>query len=169
VQALASYLSSLDASTCADVAATLEDGMEVDVELATDDGGVETLRLGPEHVQIRREPAEGTAFAYEAPFGVSLDLEITPELKRAGFVREFVHLVQGLRREAGLEVTDRIALVVAGPDEALAALREHTDEIAEELLATSVDIGGEPGGDAKTVSVDGTGVTVALRKDDADG
>jgi branched-chain amino acid transport system permease protein len=60
VQALASYLSSLDASTCADVAATLEDGMEVDVELATDDGGVETLRFelfrsGGDAVNIRKE------------------------------------------------------------------------------------------------------------------
>jgi isoleucyl-tRNA synthetase len=169
VQALASYLSSLDAATCTDVAATLEDGMELDIELATEDGGVETLRLGPEHVEIRREPAEGTAFAYEAPFGVSLDLEITAELKRAGFVREFVHLVQGLRRDAGLEVTDRIALIVAGPNEALDAIRENTDDVAEELLATSVDVGGLPGDDAKTVTVDGTDITVALRKDDSEG
>jgi isoleucyl-tRNA synthetase len=189
VQALASYLSSLDAATCSDVAATFEDGMEVDIELPATDGGVETagglggsptevIRVGPEHVEIRREPAEGTAFAYEPPFGISLDLEITPELRREGFVREFVHLVQGLRRDAGLDVTDRISLVVAGPDDALTALREHETDVAEELLATSVDIAGgpgvspgasgQPGESGRVISVDGTDVTVAIAKADAE-
>ena len=126
VRAFAAYLEGLDAQTCTDVAETLEQGMEVDIEL--DDG--ERFASSPEHVEIRREPAEGTAFAYEPPFGISLDLEITPKLRREGLVREFVHQAQIVRREAGLEVTDRITVAVAGPDDALAALREHTDYVA---------------------------------------
>ena len=50
-------------------------------------------------------------------------------------MREFVHTVQERGATSGLEVTDRVALVVTGPEEALAALREHEDYIAEEVLA----------------------------------
>jgi isoleucyl-tRNA synthetase len=165
VRQLATYLSSLDAATCSDVATTLEDGLEVEVDLPSEDGtSSEAVRISPDHVEIRREPAEGTVFLYEAPFGISVDLEITPELRHEGFVREFVHLVQGMRREEGLEVSDRIELVVAGPDEALAALREHEDYVAEELLAVKIDVGGQLAGEPKRMSVDGTELSVSLRK-----
>jgi isoleucyl-tRNA synthetase len=163
VRALASYLGGLDAQTCADVAVTLEDGLEVEIDLPAEDGSTETVRLGPEHVEIRREPAEGTVFAYEPPFGISLDLEITPELRREGLAREFVHQVQLLRRNAGLEVTDRIALVAAGSGDAIDALREHEEYIAEEVLAVDVTIGGETEG-GHTVSIDGIDVSVKLTK-----
>src|SRR4029078_5728057 len=112
--------------------------MDVDIDLTNDDGSIETVRLAPEHVEIRREPAEGTAFAYEAPFGVSLDLDITPELRSEGLVREFIHQVQTLRRDAGLDVTDRIDLVIDGPSDAIDALRAREDDVADELLAENV-------------------------------
>jgi isoleucyl-tRNA synthetase len=166
VRALAQYLGTLDAQTCSDVAATLEDGLDVDVELPGGDDGSpsETVRLSPDHVEVRREPAEGTAFAYEPPFGISVDLDITPELRREGLVREFVHQVQTVRRDAGFEVTDRIEIALAATDDALAALREHEDYVAEELLATVVDLGGQVGEDARRISVDGTEISVAVRK-----
>jgi isoleucyl-tRNA synthetase len=159
VQDLAKYFSSLDEQTTADVVTTLEEGIEVDV----DPGNGELMRVGPDHVEIRREPAEGTAFAYEAPFGVSLDLDITPDLRREGLVREFVHQVQLVRRDLGLDVTDRISLAISGPEELLAAVREHEEYLAEELLATTVEFGVASEG-SRTVSVDGSEANVSLAK-----
>ncbi len=169
VRELAQALDALDPQATADLAATLEDGMEVDIDLSPtagtgegdDQGG--TIRVGPDHIEIRREPAEGTAFAYEPPFGVSLDLDITPELRREGLVREFVHQVQMVRRDLGFEVTDRISLTVGGPEDFLGAVAEHKEYLAEEVLATQVDMG-TTGEDARTVSIDGSDVSVSLKK-----
>ncbi len=163
VGSLAKALAALDDEQSQGLAATLEDGREV--ELDTDVG---RLRVAPELVEIRREPAEGTVFAYEAPFGVSLDLDISPELRREGIAREFVHQVQSVRRDLGLDVSDRVVLTVHGPDEVVAALREHHDYVTEEILATAMEIL-EPDQmpadvPSRTISLDGTDVVVAVRK-----
>jgi isoleucyl-tRNA synthetase len=161
VGALGRALAELSAEDASTLAFALEQGEESNVSLA--DG--ETLRVNLDHVEIRREPAEGTAFAYEAPFGVSLDLEITPDLRREGLAREFVHQVQSLRRQLGFEVTDRIELTVAGPDEVLIALREYADYVSEELLATSLRVGDAHAPEAaQTLAVDGTEIAVSAKK-----
>lgn len=161
VRDLASALSKLSAEEIDEMAQTLENGM--DVELAVE--GNEPLMVAPEYVEIRREPAEGTAFAYEPPFGVSLDLEITPELKAEGIAREIVHQVQNVRRDNGLDVTDRISLAVAGPQEVLDALQDYEVYVKEELLAESISYAsGEALEDWKTVGVDGADVSVLVTK-----
>ncbi|MCA1830954.1 MAG: DUF5915 domain-containing protein, partial [Actinobacteria bacterium] len=160
VRDLARALQSLSVEEADEMASTLEQGLEV--EIAID--GAEPLRIGPEHIEIRREPAEGTAFAYEPPFGVSLDLEITPELRREGLAREFVHHVQTVRREGGLEVTDRVSLAVTGPQEVLDALQEYEPYIKDELLATSVGYAAGELDGGKSVNVDGTPVSVLVTK-----
>jgi isoleucyl-tRNA synthetase len=160
VRDLASSLEALDAEACANLAAQLDEGMEIEIELS--DG--EKLRASPEHVEIRREPAEGTAFAYEPPFGVSLDLTITPDLRREGLVREFVHQAQTVRRDQGLEVTDRIRLAVVAPDEIIQALREHSDYVAEELLATDLEFPGSPPEGSRTIDVEGSAVSISISK-----
>jgi isoleucyl-tRNA synthetase len=69
---------------------------------------------------------------------VVLDTAVTPELEAEGAARDLVRAVQQARKDAGLQVSDRIALTVAGPDATLAAARTHESLIAEETLATSV-------------------------------
>jgi isoleucyl-tRNA synthetase len=160
VRDLAGALQKLSVEEADAMASTLEQGMEVEVAV---EGG-EPLVVGPEHVEIRREPAEGTAFAYEPPFGVSLDLEITPELKREGIAREFVHQAQNLRRDTGLDVTDRISVAVAGAQEVIDALQEHEDYVTDELLAESISFATGASEGWKAVSVDGSDVNVFLAK-----
>jgi isoleucyl-tRNA synthetase len=69
---------------------------------------------------------------------VVLDTEVTPELEAEGTARDLVRAVQQARKDAGLQVSDRIALTLAGPEATLAAARTHEALIAEETLATSV-------------------------------
>ena len=69
---------------------------------------------------------------------VVLDTAVTPELEAEGVARDLVRAVQQARKDAGLQVSDRIALSVAGPADVLAAARTHEALIAEETLATSV-------------------------------
>jgi isoleucyl-tRNA synthetase len=69
---------------------------------------------------------------------VALDLEITPELRRAGLVRDVVRLVQDGRKSSGLEVSDRIELWWQAEGELAEAVREGTARLAEEVLAVAV-------------------------------
>jgi hypothetical protein len=70
---------------------------------------------------------------------VALQLEIDEELRRAGLAREIVRAVQDARKNAGLEITDRIALRLGGDPELLEIAEEHRSYIANETLATNID------------------------------
>ncbi|MGC9671464.1 isoleucine--tRNA ligase [Planosporangium sp. 12N6] len=72
---------------------------------------------------------------------VVLDTAVTPELAAEGLARDVVRVVQLARREAGLDVADRIALVVDAPAEVVAAVEAHRDFLAAETLATAVTLG----------------------------
>jgi isoleucyl-tRNA synthetase len=93
---------------------------------------------------------------------VLLDTALTPELVAEGLARDVVRVVQQARREAGLDVSDRVALRIASLDEVVAAVREHEAFVASEVLATSITYeGGGVGvtgftgevGDGETVTV----------------
>ncbi len=71
---------------------------------------------------------------------VVLDTALTPELESEGVARDLVRAVQQARRDAGLEVSDRIVLTLAAPAHVADAARAHQDLIASETLATSVAI-----------------------------
>ena len=104
-------------------------------------------QLGPEDLTLAMEPLEGYEVEADAGRAVALSLELDDALRREGLAREIVHAVQNARREAGLEVTDRITLRLDGDDLLLDAAREHEDYVAGETLAISVeyDVGvGEP-------------------------
>ncbi len=81
----------------------------------------------PTRCSSPRRPREGWAVATDGGETVALDLELTPELRRAGLAREVVRLVQEARKSSGLEVTDRIELRWQASGELAEALREHGD------------------------------------------
>jgi isoleucyl-tRNA synthetase len=97
--------------------------------------------LSPEAVVVTETPRTGWAVASGAGETVALDLEITPELRRGGLVREAVRLVQDARKSSGLEVSDRIELWWDADGELAEALDEGTARVAEEVLAVSVQRG----------------------------
>jgi len=84
--------------------------------------------------------ADGDSSTGMLPGGgfVVLDTAVTPELEAEGVARDLVRTIQQARRDAGLDVSDRIALTVAGPAGVLAAARTHESLVAGETLATSV-------------------------------
>jgi isoleucyl-tRNA synthetase len=101
--------------------------------------GIE-LQEGEYTLETVAGDATGAAATAVLPRGgfVVLDTELTPELEAEGLARDLVRTVQQARREAGLDVSDRIALTLAGPADVLAAARSHEPLIAGETLATSV-------------------------------
>jgi isoleucyl-tRNA synthetase len=92
---------------------------------------------------VTETPREGWTVASAGGLTVALDLTLTPELERAGLVREAVRLVQEARKNSGLEVSDRIELWwsvsdAEGSAQMRTALREHGDALAAEVLAVRV-------------------------------
>jgi isoleucyl-tRNA synthetase len=105
----------------------------------------EVVRLEAEDVVVTETPRSGWAVASGHGETVALDLDITPELRRAGLVREAVRLVQDARKHSGLDVSDRIELWwQAAGDELAQALREGSGRLGEEVLAVSVAEGPPP-------------------------
>ncbi len=100
----------------------------------------EELPITGEEVVIAETPRSGWAVASGGSDTVALDLELTHELRLAGLVREIVRMVQDARKNAGFEVTDRIALWwrVGGSPEPAQAIRTHAEQLAAEVLATSL-------------------------------
>ena len=93
---------------------------------------------------------------------VELDLELTPELKREGLMREVVRYVQSARKAAGLNIDDRIALyLVADDDELNRAINEHRETIMAETLADSADEEFEQATEAK---IEGSALRISLKK-----
>ena len=78
---------------------------------------------------------------------VVLDTEVTPELAEEGLARDLVRAVQQARRDAGLDVSDRIALTIGGSAAVQAAARAHEELITAETLATSYDVVSGPDGE----------------------
>ena len=75
---------------------------------------------------------------------VLLETEITPELELEGLSRELIRAIQELRKNSGLEVSDRITLTYQTDSEKLRSMmKESSDHIAREVLATDVQVGPE--------------------------
>ena len=109
--------------------------------VARPDGGFEAAghELSPDEVLVERRGKEGYAVASSDGVTVALDVRLDEELVQHGRVYDLVHEVNSLRRELGLELTDRIELTLPERD---ADLLEHRDWIARETLATSVEAAG---------------------------
>ncbi len=114
-----------------------------------------------DEVIVSERPREGWSVVNEQGETVALDLELTPELVRAGLVREVVRIVQDARKRLGLEVSDRITLVWQASGEMGEALREASAFVADEVLATSISEG-EPAG--TVVSDDELGLSFSIAK-----
>ncbi len=127
------------AADAASLVAALRDGTAT---VVVDD---EVIAVVDEDVVITETPRSGWAVASEAGETIALDLNVTPELRRAGLAREMVRLIQDTRKSSGFEVSDRVSCWwSAGDDELAEALREHGRMIADEVLATTFAEGSAP-------------------------
>ena len=103
--------------------------------------GGEQISLAAEDVLIETSSAEGYACGEDGGYLTALDTTLTEELVREGVARELIRTVQEARKQAGLEVSDRIVLGVSGSAGVTASLAQYRDYLMAETLATgwSVD------------------------------
>ncbi len=114
----------------------------VDTSGTVTSGGIE-LQPGEFTLEtVVPEGADATTAMLPGGGFILLDTAVTPELAAEGLARDVVRAVQLARRAAGLGVSDRITLTIAGTLAATEAMRTHQALIAAETLATAVDLVG---------------------------
>ena len=98
----------------------------------------ETVTVDAEDIEIYSEDVPGWSVANEGVLTVALDLTITEELRIEGVAREVVRSIQQLRKDSGLEITDRIRVTIPATDDNKACLATLRDYIATQVLANSI-------------------------------
>lgn len=101
----------------------------------------ESISFGPEDVLIETGSAEGYACGEDGGYLTALDTSLSPELIQEGVARELIRTVQEARKQAGLEVSDRIILGVSGSTAVESALEKYRDYLMTETLATDWAVG----------------------------
>ena len=121
-------------------------------ESVTLDVAGQEIEFEPDDLLLETTSAAGYSSAESEGFLVGLDTKLTPELIDEGLAREIVRSVQEARKNAGLEVSDRIRLHVSGSADIDRILLSYRDWIMAETLAESwTDSGHNP-----DYSVDGS-------------
>jgi isoleucyl-tRNA synthetase len=125
--------------------------------------------IGVDDLTIIRRASGELAIQEDAGFFVALDATVTEELRREGLARELISRVQRMRKETGLAVSDRIALVVVGGEQVAAVVEVHGAWISEEVLATELVFLRDGAGEAETrqlqaIDLDGITARVAITR-----
>jgi len=116
-----------------EAAKTLLEGNSIFVKV---DG--KTIEVLPGEVEVHADAKEGFEVASEGAYLAALVTDLTQDLIDEGLVREFVRRVQSLRKDAGLEISDRILLYFTASEQLTAAALKFADYIKLETLATEM-------------------------------
>lgn len=98
----------------------------------------ETHMLTPEDLEVQKSASGALLVQDAAGFVTAIDPTVTEELRLEGVARELISRVQRMRKEAGLAVSDRIRLAIAGDAPIDASVTKHTGWISSEVLATEL-------------------------------
>ena len=91
-------------------------------------------KIRVEDLIVEKKPKGNYSVAFNKDTTVILSLSIDDELKKEGWLREFLHFIQNTRKNVGLEVTDRIVLGVIFPEEKLEIIKKYINYLKEEAL-----------------------------------
>ena len=97
------------------------------------------ITLGQEDVEISSQDIEGWLVANSGKLTVALDINITEELKNEGIARELINRIQNLRKESGLEVTDKIEVTLQKDILVEEAVRTNIEYIKNETLTATLE------------------------------
>ena len=114
---------------------TLEINGSIGLKVAGED-----ITIEASDVEIFSEDIPGWLVANEGNLTVALEVELTDELKQEGMARELINRIQNLRKESGLEITDRINVQVSSNEFSNAAIRRFGEYIKTQVLADVIEI-----------------------------
>ena len=137
------------------IAAQMAELSQEDIEKLETSGSLELIVEGQQavvdvaDVEIISEDIPGWLVSNEGILTVALEVELTDELRREGMARELINRIQNLRKDAGLEITDRISVVVEPNEETDAAIASFNDYICAQVLADEIKIAPNDGAEVE--------------------
>ena len=99
--------------------------------------------LTRDDVEISAQDMPGWSVTSEGVLTVALDITITPELRLEGVARELVRSIQQMRKDTGLEITDRIVVTIPNNEDNAASVKTFSEYITTQVLADSISLGEE--------------------------
>ena len=96
-------------------------------------------------VEIISEDIPGWLVSNEGNLTVALEVELTDELLKEGMARELINRIQNLRKDGGLEITDRISVTIAPNEQVRASVESYGDYIGSQVLADSIELADNDG------------------------
>ncbi|HZU83314.1 MAG TPA: class I tRNA ligase family protein, partial [Polyangiaceae bacterium] len=115
-------------------------------------------------IEVAFEPAPTVAAAADRLGSVFLDTQLDDKLRDLGLLRELLNRVQTLRKEMGLEYSDRIAVCIRGSDRVRRVVSEHRELLAAEVLAVELSTTATaPGAERRDLDVEGERVELAVK------
>ena len=115
------------------------DGKSVNIQIDRNE-----LEILAEEVEVRMQAKEGFVVASEGGYLAALVTDITDDLRKEGFAREFVRRVQEARKQAELDISDRISLFYTASTDLASAIEDHMDFIKTETLTVEMDSENSP-------------------------
>lgn len=137
------------------IAAQMAELSQEDIEKLETSGSLELTVEGQQAVvdvadiEIISEDIPGWLVSNEGNLTVALEVELTDELRREGMARELINRIQNLRKDAGLEITDRISVVVEPNEETDAAIASFNEYICAQVLADEIKIAPNDGAEVE--------------------
>jgi len=123
-----------------------------------------SYKIGREDIEVIREDIEGWLVESDGGLTVALDTELTDELIAEGFAREFVNRVQNMRKDAGFQVTDRIAIYYRSSERLSSALQNMTEYIKTETLAVELSSNFKSGEHAAVQDINGEAAEITIER-----
>ena len=100
----------------------------------------QTVELTPQEVDVEASAREGFVAAEERGYVVVLDTKLTPELLAEGMVRDLTHMIQDVRKRAGLAIEDTIDLTLVTDPDMASIIKSFSDYITEETLTRTLTV-----------------------------
>jgi isoleucyl-tRNA synthetase len=135
------------------------------LEIIKEELNLKELQVSTRKVEVNKSFVENwRAGNFQQMYQIAIDFRMTAALRREGMMREVVRNVQSARKNAGLEVDDRIALSFSTTDEDVRkAIQEHQETIADETLAVSV-VFDQTFAHETACTIEGAPLTIAIEK-----
>lgn len=121
------------------------------------------VTLLSEDILIEAKQKEGYFTVSDRGITVAIDVTITEELLIEGLIREIVSKIQTMRKEAGFNVIDHIAVTLSGDCDLINTIIKYQSSISGDTLADSV-ISGEPSGYIKSWDINGKQISIGVQK-----
>ena len=151
-----------------EVAARVQSLTPEEMKSLRDGGSIEVAddRVTIDDLEVQRSEKDDLIVAIENNLGVGLDVHLDEELIQECTAREFVNRVQNMRKEAGLDVSDRIEIGVQGEPNLESAVDRHRAYVSGETLATTLEVGDSSDGYSlrQELQVNGLQATIGIRK-----